>query len=265
MMPQEKPQALLEVRDLKAWYENASPFHSARRTALVLDGIDLEVAEGEVLGLVGESGCGKTTLARALLGLSRTWRGGIRISGQALQAGSKTIASRHGMQAVFQDPYSSLNPRKRVGWLLEEPLRVQGLGGDRRSRAAEVDAMLLKVGLDPGYKDRFPAELSGGQRQRIAIGMGLITRPRLLIADEPVSSLDVSVQAQILNLMKDLQEEYGFSCLFISHNLRVIRFMCDRVAVMQAGRIIETASAEQLFRAPEQPYTRSFIEASMLG
>jgi ABC-type microcin C transport system duplicated ATPase subunit YejF len=174
------------------------------------------------------------------------------------------MASRHGMQAVFQDPYSSLNPRKRVGWLLEEPLRVQGLGGDRRSRAAEVDAMLVKVGLDPGYKDRYPMELSGGQRQRIAIGMGLITRPRLLIADEPVSSLDVSVQAQILNLMKDLQEEYGFSCLFISHNLRVIRFMCDRVAVMQSGRIIETAPAEQLFRAPEQPYTRSFIEASML-
>ena len=125
--------------------------------------------------------------------------------------------------------------------------------------------MLIKVGLDPGYKNRFPAELSGGQRQRIAIGMGLITRPRLLIADEPVSSLDVSVQAQILNLMKDLQEEYGFSCLFISHNLRVIRFMCDRVAVMQAGRIVETASAEQLFRAPEHPYTRSFIASSLLG
>ncbi len=253
---------LLQVRNLKAWYETGSPFRAATRSRFVLDGVSLDIGEGEVLGLVGESGCGKTTLARALLGISHTWRGSVEMSGQAIQPGKGTLAVRLGVQAVFQDPYSSLNPSRRVGWLLEEPLRVQGKG-DKASRMADVDAMLLKVGLDPGYRDRYPAELSGGQRQRIAIGIGLITRPRLLIADEPVSSLDVSVQAQILNLMKDLQEEYGFSCLFISHSLRVIRFMCDRVAIMHAGRIIETATAEKLFHAPEQEYTRTLLEGTM--
>ncbi|MBP7401913.1 MAG: ABC transporter ATP-binding protein [Clostridia bacterium] len=253
-----QPTPLLSVRGLNAWYESNSLFRPRTPARRVLDGVSLEIGEGEVLGLVGESGCGKTTLARALLGLSRTWSGTVAWSGTVLPAGKGTPAAKLGVQAVFQDPYSSLNPSKRIGWLLEEPLRVQRIG-DASTRRAMADAMLLKVGLDPGYRDRYPAELSGGQRQRIAIGMGLITRPKLLVADEPVSSLDVSVQAQILNLMKDLQEEYGFSCLFITHSLRVVRFMAGRIAVMQGGRIIENASTEKLFSAPEHPYTRSFL------
>ncbi len=249
---------LLHVEGLTVWYGNETRLQKHAPARAVLHGIDLEIARGEVLGLVGESGCGKTTLARALLGLSRTWRGRMAMDGQPLYTGKQAAGSRLDIQAVFQDPYASLNPRKRVGWLLEEPLKVQDIG-DRAERRQRVDAMLTRVGLDASYRNRLPAELSGGQRQRIAIGMGLISRPRLLIADEPVSSLDVSVQAQILNLMKDLQQEYGFSCLFITHNLRVVRFMADRIAVMERGRIVETAPTETLFHAPAHPYTRDFL------
>ena len=252
---------LLRVEGLAAWYDNARDTRARRQPRLVLDGIDLTIGQGEVLGLVGESGCGKTTLARTLLGLSPSWRGTIEMDGRPLHACRRTTGAGRGVQAVFQDPYGSLNPRKQVGWLLEEPLRVLGVE-NRRTRDAHVDEMLTKVGLDPSYRTRYPAALSGGQRQRIAIGMGLITRPRLLIADEPVSSLDVSVQAQILNLMKDLQREYGFSCLFITHNLRVVRFMADRIAVMREGSIIETAPTRSLFESPAHPYTRSFLNGS---
>lgn len=249
-----KKQPLLRVKNLKAWFGN----DSSQENMVVLDTIDLEIHQGEVLGLVGESGGGKTTLARALLGLNRTWSGVLQLNGRPLDPFKERGVAALGVQAVFQDPYSSLNPGKRVGWLMEEPLRVQHIG-TAAERAVAVVEMLHKIGLDEQYADRYPRELSGGQRQRIAIGTGLIVRPRLLIADEPVSSLDVSVQAQILNLMKDLQEEYGFSCLFITHNLRVARFMCDRIAVMHDKRIVETAKTETLFEHPEHPYTRSLI------
>ena len=240
---------LLCIRNLSAWFDHP-----------VLDDVSLDIRPGEMLGLVGESGGGKTTLARSLLGLDRAWSGELLLDGTPLNPFKERRVAAAGIQAVFQDPYSSLNPAKRVGWLMEEPLRVQRIG-DRAERKARVSDMLARIGLDDSYASRTPQELSGGQRQRVAIGSGLIVRPRLLIADEPVSSLDVSVQAQILNLMKDLQEEYGFSCLFITHDLRVARFMCDRIAVLYEGRIVEMAETETLFAAPRHEYTRALLAA----
>lgn len=249
---------LLEVRNLTAWYPGGSAGDP------VLDQVSLDIRAGEVVGLVGGSGGGKTTLARVLLGLHPTWSGSLLLDGMPLHPARVQGVARVGMQAVFQDPYSSLNPARRVGWLMEEPLRVQGLGNARK-RSVRVRDMLEQIGLDASYAERYPHTLSGGQRQRVAIGTGLIVRPRLLIADEPVSSLDVSVQAQILNLMKDLQQTYAFSCLFISHNLRVARFMCDRIAVLHGHRIVETADTERLFREPAHAYTRTLLESVRLS
>lgn len=237
-------QPILEVRDLCAWYSSGGLMGKKKRSQALFD-VNFTLNEGEILGLVGESGCGKSTLSKALVGIHKD------ISGEILHHSKRP-------QMIFQDPFSSLNPAKTVGWIVEEPLRVFGKYG-AAERKARVLALLKRVGLGEEYADRRPRELSGGQRQRVSIAVALIQRPRLIIADEPVSALDVTIQAQILSLLRDLREEFGLSYLFISHDLHVVYQLCDRVMVMQEGHIVETAPTAQLFTAPQHPYTQKLL------
>jgi ABC-type oligopeptide transport system ATPase subunit len=213
--------------------------------------------------LVGESGSGKTTLGRAVMRLIEPTRGSIKISGRELVglSESELRPSRREFQIVFQDPQASLNPRHRVAEILTEPLEIHGLRPSRAGRAEHVGELLELVGLPRAYAARLPHELSGGQRQRVGIARALALRPKLLIADEPVSALDVSIQAQVLNLLGDLQRRFGLTMVFISHDLSVVRHMCDRIAVMHDGRIVEVASNEALYSAPREPYTRELLAA----
>ncbi|HEY6791305.1 MAG TPA: ABC transporter ATP-binding protein [Trebonia sp.] len=224
-----------------------------------VDGIDLTVRKGEALALVGESGSGKSTLARAIAGIQRANHGEIKLDGKVLPA-RRSSADQRRIQIVFQDPYSSLNPRLTVGSILRELLRVHHVvpRGEADSQAAQL---LRLVGLDEDAAHAFPRQFSGGQRQRVAIARAIALRPELLVADEPISALDVSVQATILNLLEDLRAELGLTLLFISHNLAVVRHLCDRVAVMYLGRIIEVAPTEELFSNPRHPYTAGLIAA----
>ncbi|MFZ3572236.1 ATP-binding cassette domain-containing protein [Streptomyces sp. BH097] len=234
-----------------------------RKPARVLHGVDIDIAEGETLGLVGESGSGKSSLANIVLGFRPPTEGHIRFRGRDItHAGRRerrTLSSE--IQAVFQDPYSSLNPTRQVGTSIAEPLLLQSSALSRRDIAARVRDMLVRVGLPPDAGDRYPAHFSGGQRQRIAIARALIINPSLVICDEPVSALDLSVQAQILNLLAELQESMGLSYLFIAHDLAVVRFLSHRMAVMHQGRIVETGPAERVYSAPSDPYTRQLLAA----
>lgn len=258
----EKSGPLLQVRDLRISYTIGGGF-GGRRELEVLKGIDVSVVRGETLGLVGESGCGKSTLARAIAGLTPIGGGQVLLGGQDVGqlSAADWRAMRRRVQLVFQDPYGSLNPRRRVGAIIGEPFRIHGLARGAR-RKAEVQRLMELVGLNPEHYNRFPSEFSGGQRQRIGIARALALNPDLLILDEPVSALDVSIQAQILNLMQELQARLGLTYLFISHDLTVVRHMCDRIAVMNGGRIIELAKAEDIFRTPGQDYTRELLTAS---
>jgi ABC-type glutathione transport system ATPase component len=254
--------ALLSVRDLSAAYVSRSLGSFGRRIEKpVLHGINLDIKAAEIFGLVGESGCGKTTLGRCILGLM-DYRGEITIDGlrQSKTADRREMAKR--VQAVFQDPAASLNPAWRAGWILEEPLRINkiGTGAERRR---QVDETLELVGLDPSYKKRRVNELSVGQKQRICIGCALMLRPRLIIADEAVSALDVSVGAQVLNLFRELHQNLGLSMLFISHNLNMVSYLCGSMAVMKDGRIVEQGRAEEICRNPKDPYTKMMLEASL--
>jgi peptide/nickel transport system ATP-binding protein/oligopeptide transport system ATP-binding protein len=238
-------------------------FFSRRHAAIrAVDGVSFAIRSNETLGLVGESGCGKSTTGRLLLKLIESDAGSIRFRGRDLTRlrPHELQARRRDFQLVFQDPYSSLNPRMSVREILREPLIVHGVtaGGDIDR---QVDEMLDHVGLSPSYARRFPHEFSGSQRQRVGIARALILQPQLVVCDEPVSALDVSVQAQILNLLGELKARFGLSYLFISHDLNVVRHMADRVAVMYLGRIVETAAASSLFKRPAHPYTRALIEA----
>jgi ABC-type oligopeptide transport system ATPase subunit len=257
------PEPLLEVRGLSKRFPLTRGLLAPRRgeTVTAVDDVSFSLAPGETLGLVGETGCGKSTTARLIMRLLEPTAGDIRFAGSDLGRlrGQQLRASRRELAMVFQDPHSSLNPRRTVGAIVAEPLQVHGV--DRDARRARVRELLELVGLSAEHESRYPHELSGGQRQRVGIARALALRPRLLIADEPVSALDVSIQAQILNLLRGLQHELGLALLFISHDLSVVRYMCERVAVMRAGRIVETGATAELFAHPREPYTRELLAA----
>ncbi|HKK26625.1 MAG TPA: oligopeptide/dipeptide ABC transporter ATP-binding protein [Gemmatimonadota bacterium] len=254
---------LLEAEGLARTYAAAGgAFRRSGRPIHAVRNVSFGIARGETLALVGESGCGKSTTARLALGLEEPDRGTVRFGGRDISslAGAERRAFRRRAQMVFQDPVGSLNPRLRVGDALREPLRVHGIV-PREEEAGRVAELLRRVGLDPGDARRYPHEFSGGQRQRIGIARALSVEPDLLVADEPVSALDVSVQAQILNLLAALQRDLGLTYLFIAHDLAVVRHVADRVAVMYLGRIVETGPADELFERPLHPYTRALLGA----
>ena len=233
-----------------------------RRSLRAVDDVSFSIRKGETLGLVGESGCGKSTVARMIVGLYPPSRGRIVFDGADL-ADPASAPLRRRMQMIFQDPYASLNPRWRVRAIVAEPIVAQGLVANRATLAARVAELLTQVGLSPEDGDKYPHEFSGGQRQRISIARALSSNPEFLVCDEPTSALDVSVQAQILNLMKDLQDRLGLTYLFISHNLAVVAHIATRVGVMYLGRLVEIADAKQLFERPRHPYTVSYTHLTL--
>jgi len=262
--------ALVEVHDLAKVFDVSAPWlnrvveRKERQFVHAVDGVSFRIARGKTLALVGESGCGKSTVARLLVGLYAPTRGSVRFDGQDAQAAFATPAGRamhRRMQMIFQDPYASLNPRWRVLEIVGEPLREHGLAHDARTLRKRVAELLHSVGLNEADSEKFPHQFSGGQRQRISIARALATQPEFLVCDEPTSALDVSVQAQVLNLMKDLQRERGLTYLFISHNLAVVRHVSDDVGVMYLGRLVELAPKKALFAAPRHPYTRMLLDA----
>ena len=277
--------ALVEVHNAGRTFDVSAPWlnrvlaREGRSILRAVDDVSFTIARGETLGLVGESGCGKSTIARLLVGLHAPTSGRILFDGAPVSDFAKSQAMRRRAQMIFQDPYASLNPRWRVGRIIAEPLRlhraaildanaanrvkepVTASADESRRIDARVDALLVQVGLSAADRVKYPHQFSGGQRQRISIARALATEPEFLVCDEPTSALDVSVQAQVLNLMKDLQRELGLTYLFISHNLAVVRYIADRVGVMYLGRLAELAPKSELFARPRHPYTRMLLEA----
>ncbi len=262
--------ALVEVRDLAKTFDVSAPWLNRvieRKPKLfvhAVDGVSFSIEKGTTLALVGESGCGKSTVARLLVGLYAPTRGDVQFDGQATNAGrnaGELRTLRRRMQMIFQDPYASLNPRWKVLDIIGEPLREHGLVPGKEALRQRVGELLLQVGLAAADCDKFPHQFSGGQRQRISIARALATQPEFLVCDEPTSALDVSVQAQVLNIMKDLQKTQGLTYLFISHNLAVVRHVADRVGVMYLGRLVEVAPKAELFGQPRHPYTRMLLDA----
>ena len=256
---------LLEVKGLRMHFPVTEGILVRRAVGEVkaVDGVDFTVRRGETLGLVGESGCGKTTTGRCILRLERPTDGKIIYDGKDIANldRKELIALRRRIQVIFQDPYSSLNPRMKVGSIIAEPMKVHGVEPDAGRRSTRVRELLSVCGLDPKFADRYPHEMSGGQRQRVGIARALALNPEFIVCDEPVSALDVSIQAQVINLLEDLRERFGLTYLFIAHDLSVVRHLCHRVAVMYLGRIVELADADTLFDHPQHPYTRALLAA----
>ncbi len=257
-----KPDLILETRALRRRFVAHKPLFGDAVEVRAVDGIDLRVRRGETFAIVGESGCGKSTLARMLVRLIEPSEGSVIFDNRDITQlkGAELRALRSDLQFIFQDPFSSLNPRMTVGALIEEPLRAHGIGS-AEERRARVAALLERVGLLPQHADRYPHEFSGGQRQRIGIARALAGSPKVLIGDEPVSALDVSIQAQVVNLLQDLKEEFALTLIIIAHDLAVIRHMADRVGVMYLGQLVEVADADALFTRPRHPYTEALISA----
>jgi oligopeptide/dipeptide ABC transporter ATP-binding protein len=254
--------ALVELRQLKKHFPVRGSLFGPRESVRAVDGIDLTVQPGETLGVVGESGCGKSTLGRLILRLLEPTSGEVWVGGERLDTLSRKVLARkrREMQIIFQDPYGSLNPRMRVGSIVGEGLGIHRLARGAEKRRQVID-LLERVGLRADAYDRYPHEFSGGQRQRIGIARALAVHPKLIVADEPVSALDVSIQAQIVNLLQDLQEEHGLTYVFIAHDLRVVEHISHRVAIMYLGKIVELAESAELYRNPRHPYTRALLSA----
>ncbi len=256
---------LINVQDLKMYFPVTAGLIFQRKIADVkaVDGLSFHVKRGETLGLVGESGCGKSTTGRAILQLYKPTAGSVNFEGQELTtlSGGNMRRMRRKMQMIFQDPYASLNPRMSVGSIIAEPLTIHGLSRGSAARKERVQDLMRVVGLNPWYANRYPHEFSGGQRQRIGIARALAVEPDFIVADEPVSALDVSIQAQIINLMEDLQQQFGLTYLFIAHDLSVVRHISDRVGVMYLGKMMEMADRNQLYENPLHPYTKALLSA----
>ena len=255
---------LLRIRGVKKYFPIKEGIVFKRETARVhaVDDVSLDLQPGETVGLVGESGCGKSTLGRCVLRLHDLTAGAIEFDGRDISSLSRKQLRplRREIQMVFQDPYASLNPRKRVGTIISDPMRIHGVG-DRQVTKARTQELLARVGLSPEHYNRYPHEFSGGQRQRIGVARALALNPKLIVADEPVSALDVSIQAQVVNLLDDLQDEFDLTYLFIAHDLAVVRHVSDRIAVMYLGKIVEVSPADELYRRPVHPYTEALLSA----
>ena len=256
--PQIRSQRLVDVRNLVKHF----PVENSDDVVQAVDDVSFDIIGGETLGLVGESGCGKSTVGRCILRLHEPTAGEVLFEGKNIIGlpNSEMQALRREMQIIFQDPYASLNPRLSIRSIISEPLKIHGIGS-RSEQDERVADLLKKVGLDPKYADRYPHDFSGGQRQRIGIARALALNPKLIICDEPVSALDVSVQAQVVNLLQDLQDEFGLTYLFISHGLAVVEHISDRVAVMYLGKIVEICEARELYEMPLHPYTKALLSA----
>ena len=253
---------ILSVKNISKIYESSGGGFGRKNKVSALDGVSFNLVQGETLGIVGESGCGKSTLGRIISRLDSPTAGEIIYKGNDIA--KKSLAAmrplRKEIQFIFQDPYASLNPRRQIGAIIEEPMRIHGVSKDeRRARAHEL---LEKVGLDKNSYEKYPHEFSGGQRQRVVIARALTLKPELIIADEPVSALDVSIQAQVLNLFKELQDEMKLTYVFVAHDLGVVRHISDRIAVMYLGKIVELGSVEEIYNNPQHPYTKALLSAN---
>ncbi|GAB1420282.1 dipeptide ABC transporter ATP-binding protein [Anaerolineales bacterium] len=256
---------ILEVTDLKKHFPITSGIVVQRQVGAVraVDGVTFSVKRGETLGVVGESGCGKSTTGRTILQLYRPTSGSVKFEGQELSTmhGAELRRMRQEMQIIFQDPFASLNPRMTVGSIISEPLQIHNIYKDKKERQEFIEGLMERVGLNPYFINRYPHEFSGGQRQRIGIARALALNPKFIVADEPISALDVSIQAQVVNLMEELQDELGLTYLFIAHDLSMVRHICNRVAVMYLGKIVELGDTDEVYTNPLHPYTQALLSA----